>query len=93
MAKRLGLPFVGREVPFGPDIATLPLKTGLYLIEVMPERTLWIQIPNEPEDKALSLPQAVDELMKPALAALRAHQTEHAHEADRAARGPAADRE
>jgi hypothetical protein len=61
--------------PFG-ALPTLHLNPGLYLIEVTAEKTLWVSIPNTDEDKALSLTRATEELMKPALAALRAHQSE-----------------
>lgn len=61
--------------PFG-SAASLHLQPGLYLIEVTAEKTLWVSIPNDAEDKALSLSEACDELMRPALAALRAHQSE-----------------
>jgi hypothetical protein len=73
MVKRLTLK--AKSNPFGSS-ASLHLQPGLYLIEVTPEKTLWVSIPNTPEDQALSLSEAVEELMKPALAALRAHQTE-----------------
>jgi hypothetical protein len=65
--------FRARSNPFG-SRASLHLNPGLYLIEVTAEKTRWVSIPNDAEDQALSLPQACDELMKPALAALRAHQ-------------------
>jgi hypothetical protein len=73
MVKRLTL--TAKSNPFGSH-ASLHLQPGLYLIEVTPEKTLWVSIPNTPEDQALALSEAVEELMKPALAALRAHQTE-----------------
>lgn len=62
--------------PFGSH-ASLHLEPGLYLIDVTAEKTLWVSIPNSSEDRALSINQATEELMKPALAALRAHQSEH----------------
>jgi hypothetical protein len=68
MAKRL-------KVPFGKPTCSLLLKPGLYLIDVTEEKTLWVSIPNEPADQLLSLNRATQELMKPALAALRAHKT------------------
>jgi hypothetical protein len=67
--------FRAKSNPFGSH-ASLHLQPGLYLIEVTAEKTLWVSIPNTPEDQALSLSEAVEELMRPALAALRAHQSE-----------------
>jgi hypothetical protein len=68
MARRLG-------VPFGPE-QSLFLRPGLYLIDVTPEKTIWVAIPNDDVDRTLPLDRATEELMKPALAALRAHLTE-----------------
>jgi hypothetical protein len=68
MAARLG-------IPVGAPGSSVLLPPGLYLIDVTAEKTLWVSIPNEPADQLLSLNQATEELMKPALAALRAHKT------------------
>jgi hypothetical protein len=65
MARRLSVPFgVGQSLFLGP---------GLYLIEVTKDKTCWVSIPNEDGDRTLPLDRATEELMKPALAALRAH--------------------
>jgi hypothetical protein len=68
MARRLGVPFGSEQSLF--------LQPGMYLIDVTPEKTIWVTIPNDETDRALSLDRATEELMKPALAALRAHQSE-----------------
>lgn len=73
MARMRKLLLTAKSNPFG-SRASLHLDPGLYLIEVTTEKTLWVSIPNEPADQALSIDQATEELMKPALAALRAHQ-------------------
>jgi len=73
MAKHLMLRAKGN--PFG-SAASLHLQPGLYLIEVTVEKTLWVSIPYDESDRRLSLGDACEQLMKPALAALRAHQSE-----------------
>lgn len=54
----------------------LSLPRGVYLVEVREDRVCWVEIPNTDADRALSLDQACDRLLKPALAQLRHHQAE-----------------
>lgn len=59
--------------------SSVELFPGLYLLAVRPERTLWVAIPDEAEDRALPLGDACEQLMKPALAAIRQREAEVSH--------------